>query len=1384
MAEGRSDSLFLRGDKQNSQVLFLACTQCKTKFKAGQKDPVCMSCNTAKTADASAPTLDSPMTQVIRESMPADPPGPSASVITGNPAAPAWAISLSQSLSALQGIPLLATSLDKVLEKLSSPGTPRRQLKRKATVASDSLNTLGSSSDSEEEPLSDGELSPSASEGEDPSVTTDHSNKVDDLITAVMEVLKVEEPTPTSKQSKGLFRRATSHSISFPVHEQLQAIIQEEWNTPEHKFQITKKFAKLYPIPKEEVEKWGSPPVVDAPVSRLSKSTALPVPDASAFKDATDKKLEGFLKAIYTASGAALRPVIAMTWVGRALEAWSELILTGIREEASVEDIEASVLRMQEASSYLSDASLDVLKTVARSSALSVAARRALWLRLWSADLSSKRSLTSLPFKGSRLFGEELEKIFLKLRGVRVHSYPKQSPKTTPQQERGGFFGAKDFVTPRVHLQPDSFIIREDTAQRASQPGNPENPQTRLPMTNNRQHDWQIRSQLDLPVGGKLQYFAENWTRHIADPWVTETISSGYHLEFRRLPPTRFLMSRVPRDPQKQSAFLSVVEELIQSNVVIPVPPDHQFTGFYSNLFVVPKKNGTFRPVLDLKRLNKWIIYRRFKMESVRSVIRAMEPGEFLTSLDMKDAYLHVPIFPPHQAYLRFAFQGQHFQFTALPFGLSSAPRIFTKIMATMAAHLRVQGVCITPYLDDLLVKARSKHQAERDLEKTMQTLQEFGWTINRQKSSLVPSQRMPFLGFLFDTLQGKVLLPEEKTHRLISSVQDLQTTHKPSIRHCMKVLGMMVSSTEAVRFAQFHIRPLQRNIISEWKRHECLSHRINLDVRAWRSLEWWTMPAHLSQGRSIEEPTWQVITTDASLSGWGATFQTQIAQGLWSESEKKLPINILEIRAIFQAVLHWENQLTDRDIRIQSDNATAVAYLNRQGGTKSLAAANEISKIFRWAETRINQISAVHIPGVKKLGGGLSKSTLCGSDRMGTERRGLRSHHGQLGSARPGPHGVSSQPKDRQIHSKDQGPSGRGGGCHDSEMGILTSVCIPSDSDVATYSKKNKARRGYVHCHRTILAKEILVYNPDEPLSGSTNKIATKNRSSTPGSYSTSQSRNVQFDGMEIEKLIWTRKGFSSEVAQTMIKARKKVSSKAYHRIWKLFMEWCFDRNLSYQGARVPMVLQFLQDGLKKGLSLGTLKVQVSALSILLQSRLALQEDVRTFLQGVAHIAPPVRSPVPPWDLNAVLSALINSSFEPLPIVELRWLTWKVVFLLAISSARRVSELNALSCESPYLIFHEEKAVLRTMPSFLPKVVSSFHLNEEIVIPSFCSSPKNEKEARLHNLDVVRALHTYVDRTAHFRRSESLFVIPSGSRKGLPASKATITRWIKERYE
>lgn len=122
------------------------------------------------------------------------------------------------------------------------------------------------------------------------------------------------------------------------------------------------------------------------------------------------------------------------------------------------------------------------------------------------------------------------------------------------------------------------------------------------------------------------------------------------------------------------------------------------------------------------------------------------------------------------------------------------------------------------------------------------------------------------------------------------------------------------------------------------------------------------------------------------------------------------------------------------------------------------------------------------------------------------------------------------------------------------------------------------------------------------------------------------------------------------------------------------------------------------------------------------------------------------------------MLSVLQKPPFEYIREIPLLTLSQKVVFLVAITSARRVSELAALSCKSPYLVLHKDKAVLRPQTSFLPKVVLAFHLNEDIVLPSLCPKPTHPKEVALHSLDVVRALWVYLSATAPFRRSDSLY--------------------------
>lgn len=111
---------------------------------------------------------------------------------------------------------------------------------------------------------------------------------------------------------------------------------------------------------------------------------------------------------------------------------------------------------------------------------------------------------------------------------------------------------------------------------------------------------------------------------------------------------------------------------LLQKKVIVKVRPSEQQAGFYSTYFLVPKKDGGIRPILDL-RLNSYIKVLPFKMLHTRHILESIEQGEWFTTIDLKDRD-HVPICRAHWQFLRFAFQGQAYEFKVLPFGLSLSP--------------------------------------------------------------------------------------------------------------------------------------------------------------------------------------------------------------------------------------------------------------------------------------------------------------------------------------------------------------------------------------------------------------------------------------------------------------------------------------------------------------------------------------------------------------------------------------------------------------------------------------------------------------------------------------------------------------------------------------
>ena len=173
------------------------------------------------------------------------------------------------------------------------------------------------------------------------------------------------------------------------------------------------------------------------------------------------------------------------------------------------------------------------------------------------------------------------------------------------------------------------------------------------------------------------------------DPWVVEVLREGYRIPFLRPPPLSaepIPMSSYAPTSIKGAALEEVTLALIAKGAVelasLPSP------GFYSRLFVVWKTSVSWRPVIDLSLLNLFVDVSHFCMETIQSVLLSVWQGDWMASIDLREAYLQVHVHPESRRFLRFVAHGRTYQFTALCFGLSTAPQVFTRVMAPVSAIL------------------------------------------------------------------------------------------------------------------------------------------------------------------------------------------------------------------------------------------------------------------------------------------------------------------------------------------------------------------------------------------------------------------------------------------------------------------------------------------------------------------------------------------------------------------------------------------------------------------------------------------------------------------------------------------------------------------------
>ncbi len=209
-------------------------------------------------------------------------------------------------------------------------------------------------------------------------------------------------------------------------------------------------------------------------------------------------------------------------------------------------------------------------------------------------------------------------------------------------------------------------------------------------------------------------------------------------------------------------------------------------TGFYSPYFIVPKKGGGLRPILDLA----WALHKLpFKMLMQKRIFGCIRPRDWFAAIDLKDAYFHVSILPRHRPFLRFAFEGRAYQYKVLPFGLSLSPRVFTKVAEAALVPMREQGVRILNYLDDWLILAQSQDQLCEHRNWVLSHLSQLGLRVKLGKEQTLPDAEDLFsrygVGFgqsdstphagtcsvgveLLEYVQGRTAVPLKQFQRLL----------------------------------------------------------------------------------------------------------------------------------------------------------------------------------------------------------------------------------------------------------------------------------------------------------------------------------------------------------------------------------------------------------------------------------------------------------------------------------------------------------------------------------------------------------------------------------------------------------------------------------------
>ena len=477
---------------------------------------------------------------------------------------------------------------------------------------------------------------------------------------------------------------------------------------------------------------------------------------------------------------------------------------------------------------------------------------------------------------------------------------------------------------------------------------------------------------------------------------IESHITHGVSLPLLSAPST-LVYDNTPTVTLHADSVRTRLREYMQFGAVVQLPADAHLTDDslrIQPLHVIIKPDKKPRLVIDLSRnLNDHLEYEYFSYSCVDDAVEASHPGCWYGKLDLSNCFLSFPLHQSVRQYFCFRFEGALYQFTHMPFGLSTAPRVCTQLLSVVNYALAEHGIRDTRYLDDFFLIGTSKDDMARHLLLAQSVIRQFGLVVNPDKTE-GPAQSLSFLGVQLDSVSQTVSCTPARVEELTTLLRSLLRQRVITRGHAASLIGKLSFAAQVLPGA----RPFMRRMLDAL--HQCKSRRhstpIRIDPGFRDDLRFWAQQLHHWNGRQ----QWRssraapfVFASDASLRGFGfylestptlststvdsaawpqhlrvgATFSGTYSAGHAHLHHSHTQIAWCELLAVVACASTYGPLLSGQSLLFYVDNNTDVHIINRQA-TRSKALAGLLRLLYAIALRYNLSIRARHRPGVDNV--------------------------------------------------------------------------------------------------------------------------------------------------------------------------------------------------------------------------------------------------------------------------------------------------------------------------------------------------------------------------------------------------------------------------------